>query len=378
VTRNNSLIFGAMTALACCNIAFGMTVQLIPLVMDAEGDSKTLIGLNTTVGQFGVLLTGFALPWLTQRFGSHRLVLFASAMLVASLAGFALLQPRWGWFVVRFLSGICISMLFTTSETWIQAAAGDNSRGRLMSIYMSVLTLSFGAGPFLIPLTGFQGPAPWIVGMATMALGLVVMSLLKVEELPAHSKTGGFLAPALKAPLIFICIGATTLFEGIMLSFFTLYAIANGMKLNEAAGLLGFGIAASLIFFFPIGWLADHWSRRGMVWICAIVALAGSLLQILAISTLAIWPLIVLLRAGAFGTYLNGFAMLGDRFKGVELMTAAAFVSILWGIGGVIGPPLAGLAIDHIGIGTLPYIMAVCYVPVLLALAGTSQSMRSS
>ena len=376
MTRNNRLIFSAITALACCNIAFGMTVQLIPLVLDAEGYSKTLIGLNSTAGQFAVLLTGLALPRLMRRFGGHRLVLAANVILIAALASFALLQPSWAWFVIRFITGFCISILFTTSETWIQAAASDNARGRIMSIYMSVLTLSFGVGPFLIPFTGFRGAAPWLVGVATLALGLVVISLMKVEKQVAHDAKSSFLTTAVKAPLVFICIGATTLFESVMLSFFTLYAISNGMALNQAATLLGFGIAACLLFFYPIGQLADKWSRRGMVWICASVAIVGSLLQIPLINTFTIWPLIVFLRAGAFGTYLNGFAMLGDRFKGPELMSAAALVSILWGVSGMIGPPMAGLAFDRWGLGLLPWFMAACFVPVLVVLTLQRQKLN--
>ena len=376
VTRNNTLIISAIAALACCNIAFGMTVQLIPLVMDAQGASKTLIGLNTTAGQLAVLLTGLALPRLMRRFGGHRLVLTATIILIATLAGFALLQPGWAWFVIRFITGVSISILFTTSEMWIQAAANDNTRGRIMSIYMSVLTLSFGVGPFLIPLTGFKGAAPWLVGMATVALGLVVISLMKVEKQVAHEAGISFLAAVVRAPLVFMCIGATTLFESIMLSFFTLYAIGSGIALNQAASLLGFGIVACLLFFYPIGQLADKWSRRGMVWVCACVAIASSLLQIPLMNTIAIWPLSVILRAGAFGTYLNGFAMLGDSFKGPELMSAAALVSILWGVSGMIGPPLAGLAFDRWGLGLLPWFMAACFVPVLAVLTVQRQKLN--
>lgn len=371
MTRNNALIFGAIVALACCNIAFGMSIQLIPLVMDHEGDSKTLIGLSTTLGQTGPMFMGFFLPMLSRRFSTHKLVLAALTVIILAMLGFAATEPKWAWFAIRFVVGLSMSVLFTTSETWIQAATDDKSRARIMGLYISVMTLSFGVGPLLIPLTGFLGPWPWLAGLVPLLIGLGFMATLKVEKTVHTEAPAGFLATTMKAPLIFICVGATTIFESIMLSFFTLYAIANGRSLDEAALLLSFGIAAGLVFFYPIGWLADHWSRRGTIWLCVGVAIAGSLAQVPLISTLAIWPLIPVLRAGAFGTYLNGFAMLGDRFKGAELITAAAVVSILWGVGGVVGPPIAGFAIDHIGIGVLPYAMAVCYLPVALAMLVT-------
>ncbi len=368
-------IIGAITALSCCNIALGMTVQLVPLVMDAEHDSKLLIGLNTTIGQLGVLISGFSLPYLARRFQGRKMVLIAVAMLIVAMVGFAFLQPRWGWFAARFLTGLCISILFTTSEMWIQSAADDQSRARVMGLYMSMLTVTFGVGPFLIPFTGFAGPWPWFVGMGTMAFGFLVMSFLAVEESVQHQTGARFLPTLAKAPLVFICVGFTTLFEAIMLSFFTLYAIAEGLSLATATSVLGFGIAACLLFFYPIGQLADRWSRRGTICVCAGVAIVCCLLQPYVIASWLIWPLIVLLRAGAFGSYLNGFAMLGDTFKGAELITASALVSILWGVGGLVGPPLTGYAIDHFGIWLLPLIMASCYVPVLIASAMKQQDL---
>ncbi len=317
------------------------------------------------------MLMGFFLPMLSRRFSTHRLVLAALTVIILAMVGFAVTEPKWAWFAIRFVVGLSMSVLFTTSETWIQAAVDDRSRARIMGIYISVMTLSFGVGPLLIPLTGFLGPWPWLAGMVPLLIGLGFMARLTVEQVSHAEAPAGFFTTTMKVPLIFICVGATTIFESIMLSFFTLYAIANGRSLDEAALLLSFGIAAGLIFFYPIGWLADHWSRRGTIWLCVGVAIVGSLLQASLISTLAIWLLVPVLRAGAFGTYLNGFAMLGDRFKGVELMTAAAVVSILWGVGGVVGPPLAGLAIDHIGIWILPYAMAACYVPVVVAMLAT-------
>ncbi len=368
VTRNNGLVFAIIAALGLCNIAIGMMVQVIPLVMDGEGDSKFLIGSNAMVGQTGTLLAGMGLLQLRRRLQSHNLVMAAIALLFLTFLAFAFTSPVWAWFFIRFCAGLCNTVIFTTGESWLQANAPNETRARVMSGYMTSQTITFAIGPFLIPLLGYAGPTPWLFGVGALAVGFAFMLRVKIDDDEAAEKVAGLWSTLRNGPLIFLSIGVATVFEAISLSFFTLYAIHQGMQLGDATRLLSFGIALCLLFFFPIGYLADHWSRRGVVALCAIVAIVSSLLQIPAIGTWWMWPLIVVLRAGAFGVYLCGFGMLGDRFKGAELVAASALVSILWGLGGIIVPPVAGRAFDIWGIWLLPWLMAACYMPVLVGL----------
>ena len=368
MTRNNGLIFTIIAALGLCNIAIGMLVQIIPLVMDGEHDTKFLIGANAMAGQTGSFLAGLGLIELRRRFRSHGLVMAAIALTFLCMVGFAFTSPVWAWFAIRFAEGLAQSIIFTTGETWLQANVSDGARGRVMGSYMTSQTITFAIGPSLIPTIGAFGPTPWLFGATMLAVGFVLMARVKIEETVGVQAVAGLWATLRKGPLIFLSIGVATVFEALTLSFFTLYAIHQGMELGHATRLLSFGIALCLLFFFPIGYLADHWSRRGTVAICAVVTIVCCLLQILAIGTWWMWPLIVILRAGAFGTYLCGFGMLGDKFKGAELVAAASLVSIMWGLGGMIAPPLAGQAFDVWGIWLLPWLMAASYVPVLLGL----------
>jgi MFS family permease len=367
INRHGNLI-AAITALACCNIALGLIVPLVPLVMEAEGDSARLIGINMGLGQFGVFLMGLSLPRLAQKFHGKTIVVISILVMLACMFAFSQTKPVWAWFAIRFMTGLCIASLFTVSETWIQAATTPQNRGRVLGIYMSVLTVTFGIGPFFISWFGTEGYAPWIFCGTCMAVGLIVSSLVTPSENAKGETASGFLKPLARAPMIFLCIAMTTLFEAIMLSFFTIYAIRNGMTLSAASQLLGFGIMACILFFYPTGQLADRWSRGGTVLICATLAVAGCLLLPATISTWWIWPVTLLIRVGAFGVYGVGLAAIGDVFKGSELVAASALVAIGWGVGGFVGPPVAGAIIDAFGIATLPAMMALCYILVLVGM----------
>ncbi len=120
----NGNLLAAISAIACCNIAIGVMVQVIPLTMESKGVSAGLIGANTSVGQLGVFLSGLALPLMTRHFSSQHIVLLAIAVLCGSFIAFMATEPMWAWYGIRFAAGLGIAALFTLSETWITMAAG--------------------------------------------------------------------------------------------------------------------------------------------------------------------------------------------------------------------------------------------------------------
>ena len=72
-----------------------------------------------------------------------------------------------------------------------------------------------------------------------------------------------------------------------------------------------------------------------------------------------------MLTASAFGVYVVALATLGDSFSGADLIAGAAAIAAMWGVGGLLGPPIAGLAIDIFGIGAMPVTLAGFYVVLL-------------
>ena len=48
-------------------------------------------------------------------------------------------------------------------------------------------------------------------------------------------------------------------------------------------------------------------------------------------------------------TFTVGLTLLGERFRDVELVAANAVYSLLFGLGGLAGPFLAGVAMDRYG-----------------------------
>lgn len=365
-------LVAAIATVACCDIAIGLTLQLLPLLMEREGLPAWLIGVNAAMGPIGILVAGPFLPRIIGNIGTRRAAYIAITVMILSLLSLKLVPNVWWWFPLRFVFGICTGALFTISEAWVLTFSSDHNRGRIMGFYTSVLAVTFSVGPLILPFTGIEGWAPWLLGLACISASALPLLFVKVDGAEfRQEESGSFFRFVRKAPLLLFAVCAATLFDSVFISFFTIYGIRNGLELDLASRILGVGIIGNVLMFYPIGWLADHWSRRGIIVLTASLTVLLSLLLIVMIGHWIIWPAIVLLTASAFGVYVVALTTMGDSFKGPDLIAGSAAFAAMWGVGGLIGPPIAGAAIDAFGINAMPVTLAAFYVILLTGLAVT-------
>jgi len=367
---NYGNLVAAVATVACCDIAMGLTLQLLPLLMDRQGIPAWIIGANAAMGPVGILLAGPFLPHVIGSFGTKRAVYALILGMVLTLLAMKLSPNFWLWFPLRFLFGIMAGSLFTVSEAWVLTFAGDGNRGRIMGLYTSVLAITFSIGPLIIPWTGIDGWRPWLICFLCILAAALPLGFVKVsDDVFRQTEKGGFFGFVRRAPLLLFAVCAATLFDNVLIAFFTIFGMRLGVELAVASRILGFGIICNTLLFYPMGWLADHWSRRGVVVLTASLTVVLALSLIALIATPLIWVVIVLLTASAFGVYVVALATMGDSFKGPDVIAGSAAFAAMWGVGGLIGPPLAGAAIDSFGINAMPVTLASFYVILLVGLA---------
>ena len=363
-------LVAAIATVACCDMAMGLTLQLLPLLMDRGGYPAWIIGVNAAMGPIGILVAGPFLPRFIGNIGTRRAVYGAIAAMIAILLAIKVSPSIWLWFPLRFLFGIAAGSLFTVSEAWVLTFAGDGNRGRVMSIYTSVLAITFSVGPLILPWTGIDGWWPWLICVCCILLAALPLYFVEVsDDVFRQTESGGFFSFVRKAPLLLFAVCAATLFDNVFIAFFTIFGLRHGVELEVASRILGIGIIGNVLLFYPIGWLADHWSRRGVIVLTAITTVVLALSLIVLINTAVIWIIVVLLSASAFGVYVVALATMGDSFKGPDVIAGSAAFAAMWGIGGLAGPPLAGAAIDAFGINAMPVTLASFYVILLIGLA---------
>ncbi len=371
----NGTLVAAMACIAACDIAFGLTFQLQPLIMEAQGVPAWQIGTVVAMGPLGILLAGPLLPGLMHRFGGKALSTVAIITIAVMLFLFKLLPPLWWWLALRFIFGIATGALFTVSETWVLTLSSPQTRGRIMGLYTSILSVTFGIGPTIIPFTGINGWAPWLICIGFVVAGLLPLAFIKGGK-AAHTgeETGSLIGVIKRQPLIFANAVAATLFDSILISFFTIFAIRGGLPIAAASSLLGLAIIGGVFLYYPMGTLADKWSRDGVVMGCVVLTIALGLLITPLLDTWMIWPVMILFCATGFGVYVIALTAIGAAFKGKDIVAGSAVIASTWGVGGLIGPPAAGRIIDQFGAQSVPFVLVGIYVLLFGLLA--SNGMR--
>ncbi len=362
-------LIAALATIAACDVAFGLTFQLLPLLLEQRGVPAWLIGVNAAMGPLGILLAGPMLPGIIARFGGKQVAATAILCILLCLLVMPLVPPLWWWFPLRFALGVATGSLFTISEMWMLTISNDRNRGRIMGVYTSVLSVTFAVGPLILPITGIEGLMPWLISAVFVALGYLPLLFVGVQDVDRDDTGGGYRKVIATAPLLFACICTATLFDSVMMSFFTIFATRNGVPLDTASRALGVGIIVGVFFFYPLGLWADRWSKPGVIAICAIVTIIAALLIGPLVTTWAIWPLTIVMSCTGFGVYVVALALIGDIFRGKDMIAASAAVAGMWGVGGIIGPPIAGRMIDIFGVNAYGPIIAGFYALLLMALA---------
>jgi MFS family permease len=365
-------LFAAISAVTVFGFALGLVFPLLSLVMEKHGVPPKVIGLNTAMQPLGILVSGFVVPHLTSRLGTRPVAIIAAFLTAAIIVTYPFTPIYWAWFVLRFLHGLAVGALFTVSEAWVVEAAFGPARSRIMALYASILSVSFGLGSALISFTGIETILPFFIGAGFLAASTIPMFYYRsigtlVPE--TGERQLSILGFARLAPILISAVTLFAVIDAAYLGLMPVYGVKKGLDQETAALMLTAFIVGNAALQFPIGWIADHWSKRGMMVVCAFTTVIGSALIPSAFGTWMLWPVLVVTGATSAGIYTMALAELGDRFSGNELVAGTAAFSTTWGAGALVGALIGGWAMDRFGPDGLPYATAVVFAAFVVAIA---------
>ncbi len=352
-----ALLLGIGTLL----LGIGLLGTLLSLRTQIEGFPTEVTGLVMSAYFAGLVVGSLYCRHVVHRVGHIRaFAAFASIVSATSLAHAFVVTPLiWG--VLRALSGFCVAGLYLVTESWLNARASNQTRGRILSFYMITCYLALGVGQFLLILADPSGFELFAVVSILFSLALVPVALTKAVA-PALDQPSFLRFRELYAlsPMGVAGCLASGLITGAVYGMGPVFASGIGLSVSGVAALMGGMVLGGLVMSWPVGLLSDRFDRRTVIAATSLAAFFAAL-AIIAAAGRSSSGLIVL--AGLFGglsfpLYSLSVAHANDYIEPQDLVQASSGLLLAYGAGASLGPVAAAAVMGSLGPAGLFVFMA--------------------
>jgi MFS family permease len=331
-------------------VGAGVLGTLLPLRFSAMGYSPGVIGVFATAEALGFLVGCLYAHRIIAPVGLERAYATFAAMKAVAILGLHFADAAFAIAPLRFLIGLNAAGLAIIVESWLNALVPNAQRGRVLTIYVLVYGLFFGAGQLLCQNLAVLGPdLLFLAGIATI-LALVPMVAIDVR---APILPQGVHLEILKALSTSPVSVLACLLNGLILTAFTtvgpLFGERIGFDQRHIVMLMACVSLGGLFLQWPIGYFSDKVDRR--------YTLIGLGLGILAVAAALMlvdrrtpFLLLAVLFAifGGFGEslYAVGVAHANDRAVMADYVALSSTLLFVWALGAAIGPTTGTYAIQ--------------------------------
>ena len=335
-------------------VSFRMSLERFPLELSGAVMSAYFVGL---VG--GSIVGGR----LIERVGHIRAFAAFAALLTASALLQALFVAPLPWLACRVVTGFCAAGELMVAESWLNACATNLNRGRIFSVYMSAIFVSFGGGQFLLNMRDPAGPEVFVVAAFLLAVSIVPVAL--TGSMPPAS------VGSARLRLRELWHGAPLALAGSFGAGVAIGAVqALGPRFAGDLGFSGFGVSqlmgaiflSGILLQFPVGRLSDRWDRRSMLSIMSLLsALAATAMALVVGEAFSLLLGFGALFGGTAATvYPLSVAFANDRIRSQSVVAISGGLLLANGVGAILGPLLGATTMRVLGpAGLFHFVAAV-------------------
>ena len=350
-------------------LSTGLTIPLVSLLLSQRGVASDWLGIAAAMPAIGMLLASLCAHRLSKHIANKTLLLFASGLSALSILAIAFCDSLLWLMTWRFLMGVGCGLLVVLGETWVNVISAPQWRGRCVAAYATMYTLCQVAGPSVLAWFGSNAVWPLWIAFACNVLGFALLLPSKCEmalgeDTGKHSMTP--LAVIRFAPAVILAIFTFAFFDTAMLALLPLYGLQYGLSEQTAVLAVSVLFIGDALFQMPLGWLADRFGAKRVHSYCARFFIVFLLVLPWAMSSMALWLVLLLLGASAGGLYTLGLIRVGGRFEGQDLVAANAAIGIVWGVGSLTGPIISNGLMNVLGSNGLLYGLVGLSVAFLL------------
>ncbi|UWR35745.1 MFS transporter (plasmid) [Sulfitobacter sp. W027] len=349
--------------------AGGVNSLILPIRGEAEGFTAASLGLLGTGWAVGYVAGCLRTPALVARVGHIRA--FGAMCAIAAIAvllSLVLITP-WVWVPVRALSGFCFAGAAMIVESWLNERADAKSRGRVFGIYTMVNLGATTAGQMVLTLGDTNGFLFFVLAAMVYCLALLPTAISATTTPRPLTQAKLDLSKLWKnspiAVFAVLMVGVSNASFGTLAA---VYAARIGLSLNEIALFASIPILAGAASQIPVGIASDRFDRRKVLIAVTIFAILADVLFLsIAVPTPALaLAMSALFGATVFAMYPIIVAHANDHAEPGSFIQVSGGLLLVFGIGSIVGPTVAGFAMTEFGASTLFAVTGSVHVLLIL------------
>lgn len=368
--RVQPLLLTVFGVSACQNLFF----LLLPLQLKAAGHETAPIGLAMSFYAFGAILSGLFGAKVIAYIGHIRAFSLMSALMILVAGLHSFYDNIWLTGLLRAIGGFALITNFITLESWLNVATDQSNRARTFSIYQICVGIGGVSAPFI--LNSFALSDPRLFGLVGIFLSVSViimcLTMLPVPKLSEKTNPLPFKELWQCSPSGTMSCFCAGLLTSVSVSLIAIYAIEKDVEGLSLSLILSSVVLGGFITQYPTGWFADRFDKRT---VASVLMGIGSITNGLIILD-SQWPLplplliVAFLISGGSAAALFPLAVtqVFDHIDPSDAVRATGTLQITLGIGGFIGPVLAGSVMDLFGAVSLFYYIGAVHIFVMMFL----------
>lgn len=330
----------------------GLQASLLAIRADLEGFSTTMTGFIMSSFYAGFLVGSISTPKVLAKVGHIRVFAALAALASAAILVHAIFIDLWVWTGLRLVSGFCFAGLYVVAESWLNDRATNESRGKVLSLYMVVTYIGVGIGQLFLNLASPESFELFV--LVSILVSVAVLPLLLAAGSPPQFND----AVSIRVRDIFqsspLGIIGTFLVGMVTATFFALapvYAQRQGLEIRDISYFMTAAVIGAVLFQWPIGALSDRFDRRKVLTAVTLLASIAAVSNIPLGQLSGYWPYVAI---GVFcglslPLYSICIAYTNDHLQPEQMIAASGSLVMVGGIGAVSGPLVVAVMMDILG-----------------------------
>lgn len=340
--------FSILLSVAFLIMGNGLQLMLLPIRGGIEGFSSFQIGLLGSGYFFGFVLGCALTPRMIIRVGHIRT--FAALVAVASAAalGYPMAVDALVWVALRMITGFCLAGLYLVVESWLNDQATNETRGVLISTYVTVNFTVITVGQMMVTL--FQPSSFMLFSIASVLVSLAAVPIVMTRSSQPPPITVVRFRPRRMfrlSPTGTVSIFLIGLATGSFWALAPSYASMVSGSVSDAALFMSAAVLGGAVAQVPAGRLSDRTDRRKiLIALAACCAIVGAALVMTTGTSIYWMGLGAVFGAGLLPSYAIAAAHVFDFAERADYVEISAGLLLLNGMGSTIGPLLSSTCIE--------------------------------